>query len=96
MKEIGQNLTKLNSYLIFLKLTGKVFLRIDVNESTEVFIKTIDSLLDKHVPFKKVSKYEMKLKNKPWITNAIKKSIKVKKQFLSRYIKSKNSEIKNL
>ena len=31
---------------------------------------TMNRLLDKHAQFKKVSKYQLKLKRKPWITAA--------------------------
>ena len=56
----------------------------------------LDSLLDKQVTLKKFTKYEIRFKNKPWITSAIKKAIQNKNQLFSQYIKSKNLNIKNV
>ena len=50
----------------------------------------MNGLLDKHAPFKKVSKYQLKLKTKPWITAAIHKSILVKNSLFKKYIKLKD------
>ena len=50
----------------------------------------MNGLLDKHAPFKKVSKYQLKLKMKPWITAAIHKSVLVKNSFFKKYIKLKD------
>ena len=50
----------------------------DVIHSFDNFLLNINGLLYKHTPFKKVSKYQLKLKTKPWITAAIHKSILVK------------------
>ena len=44
----------------------------------------MNGLLDKHAPFKKVSKYQLKLKTKPWVTAAIHKSILVKNYLFKR------------
>ena len=68
---------------------------LNVNNSFETFIKTMNSLLDKHIPLKKISKYKLKFKEKPWITTAIKKSIEIKNKLFSKYINSKNELIKN-
>ena len=55
----------------------------------------MNELLDKHAPFKKVSKYQLKLKSKPWITAAIHKSVLVKNSLFKRYIKLKDP-VKNI
>ena len=62
----------------------------DVNHSFDNFLLKINGLLDKHAPFKKVSKYQLKLKTKPWITAAIHKSILVKNSSSKNYIKLKD------
>ena len=38
----------------------------------------MNGLPDKYAPFKKASKYQLKLKTKPWITAAIHESVLVK------------------
>ena len=50
----------------------------DVNLSLDNFIRIIECLLDKHAPFVKVSNKQLKNKSKPWLTNEILNSIKVK------------------
>ena len=62
----------------------------DVNHSFDNFLLNMNGLLDKHAPFKKVSKYQLKLKTKPWITAAIHKSILVKNSLFKKYIKLKD------
>ena len=47
-------------------------------------------LLDKHAPFKRVSKYQLKLKTKLCITAAIHKSVLVKNSLFKKYIKLKD------
>ena len=50
----------------------------DANHSFDNFLLNMNGLLDKHTPFKKVSKYQLKLKTKPSITAVIYKTILVK------------------
>ena len=59
----------------------------DVNHSFDNFHLNINGLLDKHAPFKKVSKYQLKLKTKPWVTAATHKSNLVKNSLFKKYIK---------
>ena len=46
------------------------------DEKITTFLKNINCLLDKMAPLKKLSKREMELKQKPWLTSGILKSIK--------------------
>ena len=46
-----------------------------VNLSMESFLSNINSILEAHSPLKKVNKYKLKFKTKPWITPALQKSI---------------------
>ena len=46
----------------------------------------MNDLLDKHGPLKKISKYKLKFKTKPWITPALQKS----NALFKRYIKLKS------
>ena len=38
------------------------------NEKIDIFLKTINCLLDKMAPFKKLYQKEIELKQKPWLT----------------------------
>ena len=47
----------------------------------------MNELLDKHAPYRKLNKYKLKLKTKPWITPAIQKSMLIKNNLFRKYIK---------
>ena len=47
-------------------------------------------LLHKHTPFKKIQKYQLKLKTKPWIIESTHKLILVKISLFKKYIKLKD------
>ena len=67
----------------------------NVDLSFNNFYKTINAVLDKHVPYQKVKKYTLKLKTKPWITACIQNSIKIKNKLFQDYINKKNITLKN-
>ena len=67
----------------------------DVNHSFDNFLLNMNGLLDKHAPCKKVGKYQLKLKTKPWITAAIHKSILIKNYLFKKYIKMEDPVKKN-
>ena len=50
----------------------------DVNKSFSVFYNKLNKLLNKHAPFKPISKRKKKRLLKPWVTKGIRKSIKIK------------------
>ena len=56
----------------------------------------MNSIFDEHVPLKRVNKYKLKFKSKPWITPAIQKSISVKNNLLKRFINSKDPQVKDI
>ena len=65
----------------------------NVSLAMENFVNNMNDLLDKHVPLKKISKYKLKFKTKPWTTAALQKSISiknVKNALFKRYIKLKS------
>ena len=51
-------------------------------------------LVDNFAPFKKISKYKLKFKWKPWIAPGLQKSISVKNKFPSDFIKKEDPTIK--
>ena len=66
----------------------------NMNVSTENLVNNMNDLLDKHASFKKISKYRLKFKTKPWIT-ALQKSISIKNALFKRYITLKSPIKKN-
>ena len=68
----------------------------DVNLSIELLLDNMYSVLDEYSSLKRVNKYKLKFKSKPWITPAIQKSITVKNNLLKRFINAKDSQKKKL
>ena len=62
----------------------------NANVSMENFVNKMNDLLDKPPPLKKISKFKLKFKTKPWITAALQKSISIKN------LKNKWKGIRNL
>ena len=48
------------------------------NEALDKLVKIIKNKIDKHAPLKRLSRQQMKIKTKPWLTSSIIKSIKTK------------------
>ena len=59
----------------------------DVNKAYNSFLSTINNLLDKYAPEKKLIKKEYKLSLKQWITQGIQTSIKLKDKFYKKLMK---------
>ena len=58
----------------------------DADNSTRMYLDRINMLLDTYAPLKRVNKYKMKFKSKPWITLGLPKSISVKNKLLKNFI----------
>ena len=54
------------------------------NLSMDSLLNNMNSILDVHAPLKKVNKYKLKFKTKPWITSALQKSISIKNNLLKK------------
>ena len=61
----------------------------NVDLSSENFLKIFDSIIDKHLPLRKLTIQEKKLSQKPWITTGILNSIKNKNR---KYIENINEQ----
>ena len=62
----------------------------NTEKSNKTFLEKFKSLLDTYAPLKKISKNKLKFKDKPCITPGLQKSISIKNQFLSKFIKLKD------
>ena len=58
------------------------------------FLDNIDHLLDLHAPFKKLKKNQIKFSQKPWISQSLQNSIRIKNNIFSRFVKCKNPTLK--
>ena len=97
LKEIAKNLFKQTLYLTVFDKDWSDVLQLDqkdANLSIESFLDNMNSILDEHAPLKRINKYKLKFKSKPWIITAIKKSITVKNKLLKRFINAKDSQTK--
>ena len=50
----------------------------NIDDMFDTFHTRVEEIVNKHVPVRKLSKKEIKLKDKPWITQAIQISIRKK------------------
>ena len=66
----------------------------DIHQSYKAFLNTVNTLLDKHAPEKKINKKEYKLSLKPWVTSGIQTSIKKRDRFYKKYIKETDYTMK--
>ena len=62
----------------------------DVNHSLQSLLDSVNNLLKIHAPYKKVKKYELKFKEKPWISSGLQKSISIKNSIFKKYINKKD------
>ena len=65
----------------------------DVNFSMETLISTVNSLVDRHLPTRKLTKKQ--LNKKPWITSGIVKSISRRDFFLRKFVNAKTIDSRN-
>ena len=66
----------------------------NVDVTTKIFLNAMNCLLNKYAPFKKISKYKLKFKTKPWITSGMQESISIKNKLLKKLISKKDPQIK--
>ena len=67
---------------------------LNADNSTRMYLDKIDMLLDTYAPLKRINKYKMKFKSKPWITLGLQKSIPVKNKLLKNFINKKDPVLK--
>ena len=70
-----------NFILDYFSVDWEDLLKIDdlnADNSTKIYLDKINMLLDTYAPLKRINKYKLKFKSKPWITIGLQKSISVK------------------
>ena len=67
---------------------------LNADNSTKIYLDKINILLDTYAPLKKINKYKLKFKSKPWITPGLQKSIFVKNKLLTNFINKKDPILK--
>ena len=67
---------------------------LNADNSTKIYLDEINMLLDTFAPLKKINKYKLKFKSKPWITLGLQKSIFVKSKLLTIFINKEDPILK--
>ena len=62
---------------------------LNADNSTKIYLDKINMFLDTYAPLKKINKYKLKFKSKPWITSGLQKTIFVKNKMLTNFINNK-------
>ena len=68
--------------------------KLNADNSTKVCLDKMNMLFDTYTPLKRINKYKLKFKSKPWITLGLQKSKSVKYKLLTNFINKKNSILK--
>ena len=79
-----------NFILDYFSVDWEDLLKIDelnVDNSTKIYLDKINMLLDTYAPLKKINKYKLKFKSKPWITLGLQKSVSVKNKLQISLVK---------
>ena len=63
----------------------------DSSKMFESFHRILTQFIDKHIPIKQLSRRELKSYSKPWITSAIKTSVRVKNALYKKFLKTKST-----
>ena len=89
MKGTGLQISSRNFILDYFSVDWEDLLKIDklnVDNSTKIYLDKINRLLDTYTPLKRINKYKLKFNSKPWITLGLQKSISVKNKLLKHFI----------
>ena len=75
-----------------LQLKGGNFesLQSSFNDDVQLLSATFKSIIDKHAPLRTMSRKELRLNKKPWITKGILISIKTKNKLFKKFVKNSN------
>ena len=90
-----KNFDRNNFILDFLGIDWDQILKLnenDVNASLSIFLSKMELLLNKYMPWKKISTSELKKQTKSWITNEIFQKIKLKSRVFKGFIACKDTQ----
>ena len=69
---------------------------LDINTKFNRFLTCLDELVKNHAPLKKLSKSDIKFRNKPWINGKIQKMMRIRDRLLRNHKKSKDQSLMDL
>ena len=97
-KRDTKNLDKEKFILDLLEVDWKTTIKTENNDPNLSFIefeKKLSSIIDSHMPIKKLTKKEINHQDKPWITLGIRNSIRRRDALYKTFIKAKNIDVKS-
>ena len=68
----------------------------EINLIFDSFYSTVSNIVDKHIPLKQLNKSEILNRSKPWVTPAIRISIKIQNKLYKKYVKHQSPTIPNI
>ena len=68
----------------------------DVNAKFNRFLANVNEIVKKHAPLKKLTKNDLKLRNKPWINNRIQNMMRLRDRLLKKIRKKPDATTKHL
>ena len=69
---------------------------LDVNAKFNRFLSSLDDLVKAHAPLKKLTKRDIKLRNKPWINGKIQKMMRIRDRLLKKLRKNNDQSLVDL
>ena len=96
-KRDTKNFDRENFFLDLLSIDWQDILQLekeDPNLSFQQYLTTINTLIDKYMPLKKMSRKEIKQQYKPWVTKNILQTIKERESLHRKFINAKDLAIK--
>ena len=68
----------------------------DVNTKFNRFLSSLDELVKNHAPLKKLSKRDIKFRNKPWINGRIQKMMRIRDKILIKLKRNNDQSVLDL
>ena len=70
--------------------------RVNVNAKFNRFLSNLDEVVKTHAPLRKLTKRDIKFRNKPWINGKIQKMMRIRDRLLGRLKKTNGQSVKDL
>ena len=90
------NVEKFQSDFANLDLTYLNDGQLVINSKFNRFLSNLDKLVKTHAPLKKLTKKEVKLRNKPWINSKIQKMMRIKDKLLKKLKRNNDQPTRDL
>ena len=74
----------------------KIYNSENATEKYDIFLKHLNTTIDKHAPLRYLTKIEMAIKAKPWLTKGILKSINVRIKYYKTFMSSNDQKWYNI